>query len=46
MEDERWYPSKPLSKEQVKKVGLVTLESELVATSGEIKCFEVQKVVS
>jgi hypothetical protein len=45
-EDERWYPAKPLTKEQVKKVGLVTLESELVATSGEIKCFEVQKVVS
>lgn len=45
-EDERWYPSKPLTKEQVKKVGLVTLESELVATSGEIKCFEVQKVVA
>jgi hypothetical protein len=46
MEDERWYPAKPLTKEQVKKVGLVTLESELVATSGEIKCFEVQNVVS
>ncbi|MFN6038562.1 MAG: hypothetical protein ACK452_08840 [Bacteroidota bacterium] len=45
-DDERWYPVKPLTKDQVKKVGLVTLESELIPTSGEIKCYEVQKVVS
>ena len=45
-DDEKWYPVKPLNRDQVKKVGLVTLESELIATSGEIKCFEVQKVVS
>ena len=45
-EDDKWYPVKPLTKDQVKKVGLVTLESELVATSGEIKCYEVQKVHS
>jgi hypothetical protein len=45
-DDEKWYPAKPLNRDQVKKVGLVTLESELIATSGEIKCFEVQKVVS
>ncbi len=45
-DDEKWHPVKPLNKDQIKKVGLVTLESELVATSGEIKCFEVQKVVA
>ena len=45
-DDERWYLVKPLTKDQVKKVGLVTLESELIPTSGEIKCYEVQKVVS
>ncbi|MFN5183363.1 MAG: hypothetical protein ACK5D5_10120 [Bacteroidota bacterium] len=44
-DEERWYPVKPLSKDQVKKVGLVTLESELLETGGEVKCYEVQRVL-
>ena len=45
-EDDKWHLVKPLTREQVKKVGLVTLESELIETNSEIKCFEVQKVIS
>jgi hypothetical protein len=43
-DDNRWYPVKPLNKEQAKKIGLVTLESEFLGTISEIKSFEVIKV--
>ena len=33
-----------LTKEQIKKIGLVSLESEYLGKSGEHKCFEVTKV--
>jgi hypothetical protein len=43
-DDNKWYPVKPLNKEQTKKIGLVTLESEFVGTISDIKSFEVIKV--
>lgn len=44
--DDRWYPAKPLSKEQVKKVGLVDIDAEYLGTAGEgdIRCYEAVKV--
>ena len=43
-EDGRWQTLKPLSKEQLKKIGLVTLESDFLGQSGEFKCYEVKNV--
>ncbi len=43
-DDNQWLPARPLTKEQVKKIGLVALESEYLGSSGDIKCFEVVKV--
>ena len=42
--DDRWTLGKPLTKEQVKKVGLVDVEAEFMGTAGEFKCFEAVKV--
>jgi hypothetical protein len=44
IEDGKWQTQKPLTKEQIKKIGLVTLESEYLGKSGDYKCFEVTKV--
>src|ERR1700751_2717972 len=44
IEDGKWQTQKPLTREQIKKIGLVTLESEYLGKSGEHKCFEVTKV--
>ncbi len=45
IEDGKWQMNRPLTKDQIKKIGLVTLESEFLGLSGEFKCYEVQKVV-
>lgn len=42
--DETWTPSKPLSKEQIKKIGLVTIDAEYLGTAGEVRCYEAIKV--
>jgi len=42
--EDRWYPAKPLSKEQVKKVGLVDIDAEYLGAAGDIKCYEAVKV--
>ncbi len=42
--DEIWTPAKPLSKEQLKKIGLVTIDAQFLGDSGEIKCFEALKI--
>lgn len=42
--EERWYPAKPLSKEQVKKVGLVDIDAEYLGAAGDIKCYEAVKI--
>lgn len=42
--EDRWYPAKPLSKEQVKKVGLVGIDAEYIGAAGDIKCYEAVKI--
>jgi hypothetical protein len=42
--EDRWYPAKPLSKDQVKKVGLVDIDAEYLGAAGDIKCYEAVKV--
>jgi hypothetical protein len=44
MQDDRWYLNKPLSKDQVKKVGLVDIEAEFLGAAGELKCYEAVKI--
>jgi hypothetical protein len=42
--EDRWQLGKPMTKEQVKKVGLVDVDAEFMGTAGDIKCFEAVKV--
>lgn len=42
--DDTWTPAKPLNKDQVKKIGLVTIEAEYLGTAGEVRCYEAIKV--
>lgn len=42
--DDRWYPVKPMSKEQVKKVGMVNIEAEYLGTAGDVRCYEALKI--
>jgi len=44
LQDDRWLLGKPLTKDQIKKVGLVDVDAEYMGTAGEIKCFEAVKV--
>jgi hypothetical protein len=44
VQDDRWYLNKPLSKEQVKKVGLVDVDAEYLGSAGEFKIYEAVKV--
>ncbi len=43
-DENKWLTSRPLTKDQVKKIGLINLESEYLGQTGELKCFEVIKV--
>ena len=43
-DDGKWQTIKPLTREQIKKIGLVSLESEYLGKKGDHKCFEVTKV--
>ncbi len=42
--EDRWYPAKPLSKDQVKRVGLVGIDAEYLGAAGDIKCYEAVKI--
>ncbi len=42
--DDTWTPAKPLNKDQIKKIGLVTIEAEYLGTAGEVRCYEAIKV--
>lgn len=42
--DDRWSLGKPLTKDQVKKVGLVEVDAEFMGTAGEFKCYEAVKI--
>jgi hypothetical protein len=44
LQDDRWLPGKPLTKDQVKKVGLVDVDAEFMGTAGEFKCYEAVRV--
>jgi hypothetical protein len=44
LQDDRWYLNKPLSKEQVKKVGLVDVDAEYLGSAGEFKIYEAVKI--
>ena len=44
LQDDRWLLGKPLTKDQVKKVGLVDVDAEFMGTAGEFKCFEAVKI--
>lgn len=44
VQDDRWYLNKPLSKEQIKKVGLVDVDAEYLGAAGDIKCYEAVKI--
>ena len=43
-DDGKWETLKPLTREQIKRIGLVSLESKYLGKTGEHKCFEVTKV--
>lgn len=45
VDDGKWQTLRPLTRDQVKKIGLVTLESEYLGQSGDFKCYEVKDVV-
>ena len=44
LNEDRWQLGKPLTKDQVKKVGLVYVDAEFMGTAGDFKCFEAVKV--
>lgn len=44
--DDRWVPGRPLSKEQIKKIGLVDIHAEYLGDAGDLKCFEAIDVKS
>lgn len=43
-DEDRWYVKHPLSKEQIKQMGLVSVQTEFIGTFGDIKCYEVIEV--
>lgn len=44
-EDDKWYVKHPLNKEQIKQIGLVDIEAELIGTTTDnVKCFEVMEI--
>ena len=44
VQDDRWFLNKPLTKDQLKKVGLVDVDAEYMGTAGEFKCYEAVKI--
>lgn len=42
--EDRWQLGKPLTKEQVKKVGLVDIDAEFLGMAGDLKCYEAVKI--
>ncbi|GAB4200228.1 MAG: hypothetical protein Fur0023_03350 [Bacteroidia bacterium] len=44
-DDDKWYVKHPLNKEQIKQIGLVDIEAELIGTTADnVKCFEVLEI--
>lgn len=44
LQDDRWLLGKPLTKDQIKRVGMVDVDAEYMGKAGEFKCFEAVKV--
>jgi hypothetical protein len=42
--DDRWTLGKPMTKDQIKKVGLVDVDAEYMGTAGEFKCYEAVRI--
>ncbi len=42
--EDRWLLGKPLTKDQIKKMGLVDVDAEYMGTAGDLKCLEAVKV--
>ncbi len=42
--DERWVLGKPLTRDQIKSMGLVTVDCEFMGRAGDIGCYEAIKV--
>ncbi|MBL7917128.1 MAG: hypothetical protein JNM96_01945 [Bacteroidia bacterium] len=42
--EDRWYLNKPLTKEQIKKIGLVDIDANYMGDAGELKCYEALSV--
>jgi len=40
VQDDRWYLVKALTKDQVKKIGLVDVDANYMGTAGDLKCYE------
>ncbi|MGE0568320.1 MAG: hypothetical protein AB7O73_10255 [Bacteroidia bacterium] len=40
VQDDRWYLNKPLTKEQIKKIGLVDINANFMGNAGDLKCYE------
>lgn len=43
-DEDRWYIKHPLSKEQIKQIGLVDINAEFIGTAGNLKCFEALEI--
>jgi hypothetical protein len=43
-DDNRWLITKPLTREQSKRMGLVSLDSEYLGDADDMRCYEVMKV--
>lgn len=44
LQDDRWLLGKPLTKDQIKRIGLVDVDAQYMGTAGELKCFEAVKI--
>ncbi|MCX8081319.1 MAG: hypothetical protein N3F09_08795 [Bacteroidia bacterium] len=42
--EDKWIPSRPLTPEQIKRMGLVDIHAEFLGLSGDLKCFEALEV--
>lgn len=44
-DEDRWYVKHPLNKEQIKQIGMIDINVEIIGTtSNNVKCFEVTNV--
>lgn len=44
VQDDRWFLNKPMTKEQIKMVGLVDVNAEYMGNAGAFKCYEAMQI--